>query len=63
MQLANGIMEGWKNGIMGIKSLYRSFSAKPGIPAFHYSGTPYHLVIAKPVISIPILRTTLTTST
>ena len=62
----NGILEWWKNGILGIKSGWcpdfyfwtvaphvknRSHSAKPSIPTFHYSNTPRHSITAIPPVA------------
>jgi hypothetical protein len=60
-------MEWWKNGILGMKSgkylnfnlgfspciLKKSHSAKPIIPTFHYSNTPWHLMTAEPTVCDP----------
>jgi hypothetical protein len=64
-------MEWWNNGIMGLKKrivsnfkamigevyLKRSYSAKPIIPIFQYSITPWHSITAEPVISDLAQRT------
>jgi len=58
----DGIMECWKNGILGRKAddvlillsdeeypkKIRYPSIKPRIPAFHYSNIPLHLTTPKP---------------
>jgi len=35
----------------------RSHSAKPSIPIFHYSNTPWHLILAEPLFSDLAQRT------
>jgi hypothetical protein len=67
LEAPNGIMEWWKNGILGMKSgkylifnlgflpciLKKSHSSRPIIPIFHYSNTPWHLITAEPPVSDP----------